>query len=151
MSNTVKVTRDDEGNLHSYNDEPALIYSNGDKCWYKHGIKHRECDLPAVTRPNGSAEYYIDGKLHRDFDRPASIIIGLRNAWYQHGLMHRDGDLPADEYYYINRKSYVKYGKLHRDGGKPAVIFTDRNDPLYYINDIRVNQDGSPIDQIYII
>jgi hypothetical protein len=53
--------RNNRGELHSFNDEPAVIESNGTKYWYKNGKLHRE-DLPAVICPNGIKFYYNNGK-----------------------------------------------------------------------------------------
>jgi len=52
---------DQNGELHSYNDLPAVVLTKG-KGWYKHGKRHRNNDLPAIIRPNGSTEYWVDGK-----------------------------------------------------------------------------------------
>ena len=42
-----KYTKDDMGNYHSYNDEPAIDYIDGScKIWYKNGVIHRE-NLPS--------------------------------------------------------------------------------------------------------
>jgi hypothetical protein len=54
--------------LHRENDEPAIIYKNGDKEWFCHGLFHRQL-LPATIyiyrRPNGSyfqtEEYWENG------------------------------------------------------------------------------------------
>jgi len=35
-------TRNEKGQLHSYNDKPAQTWSNGTKYWYKNGLQHRE-------------------------------------------------------------------------------------------------------------
>ena len=42
-------TVDDNGALHSFNDQPALIKTNGDKCYFSHGMLHRDdmCQKPA--------------------------------------------------------------------------------------------------------
>ena len=50
-----KYTKDDMGNYHSYDDEPAIEYLDGSaKLWYKNGLIHR-IDKPAIiyiTEPN---------------------------------------------------------------------------------------------------
>ena len=41
------------GQLHSYDDKPAIEKANGDKEWYKEGERHRENDKPAIEKANG--------------------------------------------------------------------------------------------------
>ena len=53
------------GNLHSFNDEPAVIGADGSKQWYKNGVRHREGDEPAVIS-NGNLYWYKDGELRRE-------------------------------------------------------------------------------------
>jgi hypothetical protein len=77
----IKQTRDENGELHSFNDEPAIINSGGSKQWYKHGKIHRDNDLPAIIWSNGS------------------------KAWFQHGLRHRETDAA-----YIDNNGYKEYG-----------------------------------------
>jgi hypothetical protein len=49
------------GKLHSFNDHPAAIYSDGTKVWYHHGKRHRDNDKPAVIYSNGYKQWYIHG------------------------------------------------------------------------------------------
>ena len=67
------LTFDDKGRLHSFNDKPAIVDSNGTKYWYKNGKIHRDKDLPAVVYSNGNKCWYKNGKLHRDKDLPATV------------------------------------------------------------------------------
>ena len=53
-------TYDENGLLHSFNDEPAVITSHV-KQWYKNGKLHRDGKLPAVEYENGDVKYYING------------------------------------------------------------------------------------------
>ena len=65
---------------------------------YKNGQLHRDNDLPAVIRSDGTQYWYKNGRLHRDCDLPASIYSdGTHETqrWYNNGKCHRDGDLPA--------------------------------------------------------
>jgi len=57
-----KCLYDENGKLHSYNDLPALIYTNGRKYWYKHGLRHRNNGKPAIVSPDGRKQYWVDGK-----------------------------------------------------------------------------------------
>ena len=57
----IKRIYDENGELHSYNDLPAVITPLGSKHWYKHGKLHRENGLPAISYSGGQKEYWIDG------------------------------------------------------------------------------------------
>ena len=48
------------GQIHSYNNEPALITSDGFRAWYDTGIRHRS-DGPAVIHPDGKLSFYYLG------------------------------------------------------------------------------------------
>jgi hypothetical protein len=50
-----------EGQLHSFYDQPALIYTNGIMVWYKDGKEHRDNGLPAVTDADGHKEWWVNG------------------------------------------------------------------------------------------
>jgi len=56
-----------DGALHN-DDGPAIIYQNGDVCWYVNGREHR-IDGPAIDW-SGHEEWMINGKHHRE-DGPA--------------------------------------------------------------------------------
>jgi hypothetical protein len=102
------------GNSHSFNDQPAIITSDGCKYWCQHGNLHRDNDRPAIIRSNGNCDWYQHGKLHRDNDQPAYIAYG-RKEWYQRGKLHRDNDQPAiitsD-----GRKQWYQYGIWYQYG-----------------------------------
>jgi hypothetical protein len=51
--------------LHSINDEPAAIYSNGAKIWCKEGRWHRETG-PAWIYPDGRKFYLFEDKHYPD-------------------------------------------------------------------------------------
>ena len=57
-----KYLYDQSKNLHSYDDLPAIITTIGTKVWYKHGLPHRDNDLPAYIGSTGIKEYWVDGK-----------------------------------------------------------------------------------------
>jgi hypothetical protein len=63
-----KVEMTFQGKSHSFNDQPATIWSDGVQEWYKHGEYHRDNDQPAYIGSNNSKEWYQHGKLH---DQPA--------------------------------------------------------------------------------
>jgi hypothetical protein len=128
---TYRVEMIFQGKSHSFNDQPATIWSDGVQEWYKHGEYHRDNDQPAYIDPpdyigsSGLKEWYQHGKLHRDNDQPAVITSNNSKQWYQqwyqHGKLHRDNDQPA----YIQSsgtKQWYQHGKLHRDNDQPAYI-----------------------------
>jgi len=55
-------SKDEQGNLHSYNDKPAVVFKDGTKIWYKNGKIHRLNGYARINR-NGAKYYYVDGKL----------------------------------------------------------------------------------------
>lgn len=85
----------------------------GTSRWYKDGKLHSYHDQPAVIYSNGSQQWYKDGRLHRDNDQPAIIWSNGQKEWYQNGLMHRDNDLPAIIYKNGNQHLY-KNGELYK-------------------------------------
>ena len=46
---------------HDDDDCPSVEYKNGDRVYYKNGLKHRNDDKPAVEYANGEVEYFKDG------------------------------------------------------------------------------------------
>lgn len=48
----------------SYDDQPAIIWSDGRKEWYDNGYLHRDNDLPAIVNGNHK-EWCQHGQLHR--------------------------------------------------------------------------------------
>jgi hypothetical protein len=53
------------GNMHSFDDNPAVISKNGNKFWFKDGLLHRDNDLPAVILNNGDKEWWVNDKRIR--------------------------------------------------------------------------------------
>ena len=80
------------GNLHSFDDQPAVIYSNGDKYWFQNGQLHRDDpsgQQPAVILADGEQRWYKNGQLHRDSpsgQQPAIIDANGGREWFQNGL-----------------------------------------------------------------
>ena len=79
-----RETRNEEGELHSYNNLPAKVYW-GNREWYKNGVLHNDIDLPAVVSAQGDLEYYQNGKRHRD-NGPAVIRRNGVCSWYKDGI-----------------------------------------------------------------
>jgi len=92
------LTFDSKSGLHSFDDLPAVVRSDGTKYWYKNGKLHRDKDLPAIVYSNGTKHWYKNGKIHRDNDKPAVVYSNGDKAWYKNGKLHRDKDLPATVY-----------------------------------------------------
>lgn len=61
--------------LHSVDDQPAVVYANGTKWWYKNGKVHRDGNKPAVIWENGTMEWFIDGMRHRTDGGP-TVVYG---------------------------------------------------------------------------
>ena len=49
--------------LHSFNDQPSLLYKNGTRYWFEHNKQHRGFNKPAVIWYNGNKGYWVNGKL----------------------------------------------------------------------------------------
>ena len=70
----------------------------GNKHWrLPNGDLHRENNLPAVERTDGTKKWFINGKLHRENDLPAIEYADGDKCWYVNGLHHRVNG-PAYEY-----------------------------------------------------
>jgi hypothetical protein len=114
---TDSQTLDSNGKLHSFNDEPAEISSYG-KTWYKHGVVHRENDLPAriYTRKNDPAgfSWFLDGVSHRGENKPAYISNSI-SRWTVKGSTHRS------------------------DG--PAMVYADNIPSQFYLYDLRITEE----------
>jgi hypothetical protein len=83
---------DENGNYHN-DDGPALV-TKVSTSYYKHGILHRENDLPALILCTGETYYYFNGLPHRDNGKPA-VITPFQLEYWKHGKLHRDDGLPA--------------------------------------------------------
>ena len=104
------------GKIHSINDEPAVVRSDGTRKWYKNGLLHRDDDKPAIIYGSGTNEWYKNGLLHRDDDKPALELRDGTKYWYNNGVIHRDPLLG------------------------PAVIYPSK-DFQYWVNGKRINFD----------
>ena len=97
------------GKLHSFNNQPAVIYASGGKKWYRYGKLHRENDLPAINFSDGSKFWYWYDMRHRDGDQPAIEWADGDKGWYWYDKRHRGGNLPAIEFA-DGRKEYYVHG-----------------------------------------
>lgn len=104
------------GELHSVDDEPAYVYADGTRWWYRQGKIHRS-GAPAVVWRNGVEEWWRDGQRHRD-DGPALIypdapdivpdLRGVRQYW-QTGVLMRE-ELPPSVAAYRREKAALQQG-----------------------------------------
>ena len=74
-----KFNYNEFGELHSINDEPAMILESGEKRWYYKNLLHRETG-PAVTIPGYENQYFFMGKKHRE-NGPAIENIEYEEYW----------------------------------------------------------------------
>ena len=80
------------GELNSYNDQPAVITHDYIQKWYKDGELHRD-NGPAMITQAGTKSWWKNGKRHRD-NGPAIVTNGGTEIWYNNGKKHRE-DGPA--------------------------------------------------------
>ena len=131
------------GQFHREDELSAVERNDGSKVWYKNGQKHRGGDLPAFERPRGGYKaWYINGLRHRDGGLPAECNAHGAGAWWKDGQRHRDGGLPAIERDDGSRWWYVN-NKLHRDGGLPAIELKTGNKE-WYVKGRRHREGGLP-------
>ena len=116
--------RNSNGELHRDGDLPAFERPDGTKYWFRNGKLHRDGDQPAVELSNGTKMWYQNGKGHRDNDKPAIEWANGAKDWYQNDKLHRDGDLPA-HLVVDGVKGWYQNNRLHRDGDQPARVFSD--------------------------
>jgi hypothetical protein len=62
--------KNEQGELHRENDLPALTRLDGTKQWWINGKLHRENDKPAIIRSNGVKEWWFNGKPFRKNKKP---------------------------------------------------------------------------------
>jgi uncharacterized repeat protein (TIGR02543 family) len=129
-----------DNKLHRDNDLPAVERENGTEEWYQNGQRFR-ADGPVIKKTGSIAQTYMrDGQLHRDGDLPAVIKEDGTEEYYKEGKLHRDGDEPAiikDN----GTQEYYKEGKLHRDGDAPAVVGLFGS--VKYYKDGKLHRDGN--------
>jgi hypothetical protein len=58
-------------------------YTDGTKCWFLNGLRHRE-DGPAMEASDGCKDWYLNGLRHRE-DGPARDYSDGYKAWYLNG------------------------------------------------------------------
>lgn len=143
--NASNTTYDEDGNEHSFDDQPSSVTNSNTKFWYYHGKKHRE-DGPAVLWADGDCDYYQNGHLHRVGGPARCRTSGTDPSthyyfWFQNGKMHRE-DGPA-WIYGADSFQYFVNGKPHRLDGPASRVQTTSHvhDDVYYINGVRYRPD----------
>jgi len=116
-------TLNDKGELHSFNDKPAVDWVDCDKFWYKNGKLHRD-DKPAIISIYNLSRfhhYYQNGLRHR-FLKPASIKweTGIKSyeKYYLKDRLHNPigpAKLWYPPYYDFERVFYVNGNELSFD------------------------------------
>jgi hypothetical protein len=118
------------GYIYRGDDKPAIIWCDGTRLWYnKYNINDRDNDKPSIVYSNGTKSWNKDGILHRDNDLSAHIRFDGTCSWYQNGLRHRDNDKPA--VVLGDRRMWFKNGKRHRENNKPSLIWDDGHEEWY--------------------
>jgi len=75
------ATFNDKGELHSFNNKPAVDFSNGNKFWYKKNKIHR-LDGPAIEYNDGYKSWYYEGKkIYCKSIEEFLKIINLKAFW----------------------------------------------------------------------
>ena len=104
------LNEDDDFILHSFDDEPAIIWSDGTKYWFKDGLKHRDNNLPAIIYSDGDCGYYknenrywfINGEEYYDIDdvyeKFKNKILKFKNTNIN---LLKDNDIVESIYIYI--------------------------------------------------
>jgi len=75
---------------HSFDDEPAHVWNDGNKLWYKDGNWYRDNNLPAIIYSDGNYTFYKNNILY---------LIGIKND-----ILKENGIVDATwfyDYYYI--------------------------------------------------
>lgn len=52
------------------------------KMWYRHGVLHRDGDLPAIESSDGSCTWYREGRVHRDKGPALIYTNGTVEYWH---------------------------------------------------------------------
>lgn len=62
-----------ENQLHSFNDQPSLIYDCGDKFWHTKDRLNRREDKPAVVYQDGYKKWCINGRTVKEQEIDGSM------------------------------------------------------------------------------
>lgn len=109
-----------DNKLHSVGDEPAVVYADGTKWWYREGLIHRD-NGPAVVHPNGAQEWWLNNQRQRtEYPDSEGIHPDLRGVkqFYENGVLVREEYPPRLASYHAERISILT--ELRRRHGLPT-------------------------------
>ena len=144
----ISRTYSERDQLHSFSDQPAVVYNNGSRLYYTNDELDRQNE-PAVIYSDEKGkrhEYYKNGKRHNK-DGPAVIRYDLKGCiiseeYYIENMRHRD-DGPA---FISNRdpqgqlRIWYRNDKIGRIDDGPTIIFPNGvhmwlfNDMIHRVN-----------------
>jgi len=141
------ISLNENGKLHSFNDEPSIITKSGTKYWHDNGIIHRNIG-PAIETKEGYKFFYKNGRCHNE-NGPSVIFNDFLRSFYLNGKLekieddlneiyeffkegrkHRDNDLPS--YISPNEKRWHFNNKLHRLTG-PSILNLKSGQKYFFI------------------
>lgn len=152
------ATFDNDGQIHSFNDEPSYIRKGGRGefllLWHSHGVLHRANNQPpcVVTEPYSYTTYNEEGKSHSYNGTPSHINklkSGWHFTWYKNGHLSRDNGLPAEILWkkknfskdlLFQSETYMVNQERHRDGNLPAVVTPESK--VWYVRNLVHNTNG---------
>jgi hypothetical protein len=91
---TLQFYLDKDGKFHR--DDGPAIHDAKSHIWYRHGLRHREGDLPAMDMENGDKAWYREGQKHRETG-PAVIYGDGRQEWWLKGRQVSEDEFKAQE------------------------------------------------------
>ena len=121
-----EITKNKEGQIHSIDDEPAIVFEDGTTVWCVNGIVHREDDYAICFDDMEENEFLLkaycrNGLLHSKDDKPALEIEShctYDDYWYKEGKLHRESDaaeiydtgLSMSKVYWLEGKEVASWG-----------------------------------------
>ena len=82
----IKISRKN-GKVHSENDKPAIVSSDGIKIWYKNGLIHRDNNKPAIIYQSGMVEYWKNGvQYNPEFLKTTIKLKELNSEKFSHKM-----------------------------------------------------------------
>ena len=90
----IRVTKDNQGRYHSFDDEAATIDIFGYYTWYIHGKQRRKHDQPSYVSYFTStgnihyAQWTKNELLHRRYFLPAYVFYNGLHLWRRNGKSH---------------------------------------------------------------
>jgi hypothetical protein len=140
---------DEDDNLHREGDLPAIVRNDGTRGWFRHGKAHRDGDKPAVERADGSRAWWVNDVVHREAvdeqgEPLPAIICKSGTKWVRNGVFSNPGhDWVAK--LPDGTKGYYRDSALHFDNGE---IHTLRDDVFTYEIIRPVDDEKSSIEEL---